>query len=39
MEKTKTTQSRRSFLKSSMLASGGLMISFSGLAKYTLIVR
>mgnify|MGYP001377315614 CR=1 FL=1 len=36
MEKTKTTQSRRSFLKSSMLASGGLMISFSGLAKYTL---
>lgn len=33
MEKTKTSQSRRSFLKSSMLASGGLMISFSGLAK------
>jgi isoquinoline 1-oxidoreductase subunit beta len=34
MEKIKTSQSRRSFLKSSMLASGGLMISFSGLAKY-----
>jgi isoquinoline 1-oxidoreductase beta subunit len=33
MEKIKTAQSRRSFLKSSMLASGGLMISFSGLAK------
>lgn len=33
MEKIKTSQSRRSFLKSSMLASGGLMISFSGLAK------
>ncbi|MBA4054082.1 MAG: isoquinoline 1-oxidoreductase, partial [Marivirga sp.] len=30
----KTSQSRRSFLKSSMLAGGGLMISFSGLAKY-----
>lgn len=34
MEKTKTSQSRRSFLKSSLLASGGLMISFGGLAKY-----
>ncbi|NOT73523.1 MAG: xanthine dehydrogenase family protein molybdopterin-binding subunit [Cyclobacteriaceae bacterium] len=30
----KTSQSRRSFLKSSILASGGLMISFTGLAKY-----
>ena len=35
MEKIKTSQSRRSFLKSSMLASGGLMISFSGLASAT----
>jgi isoquinoline 1-oxidoreductase beta subunit len=34
MEKIKTSQSRRSFLKSSILAGGGLMISFSGLAKY-----
>src|SRR5688572_21511878 len=34
MEKITTSQSRRSFLKSSMLASGGLMISFSGLARY-----
>ncbi len=33
MEKIKTSQSRRSFLKSSMLAGGGLMISFSGLSK------
>ena len=33
MEKITTSQSRRSFLKSSLLASGGLMISFSGLAK------
>lgn len=33
MEKISTSQSRRSFLKSSLLASGGLMISFSGLAK------
>jgi isoquinoline 1-oxidoreductase subunit beta len=33
MEKTKTSQSRRTFLKSSMLAGGGLMISFSALAK------
>jgi len=31
MEKIKTSVSRRSFLKSSMLASGGLMISFNGL--------
>jgi isoquinoline 1-oxidoreductase beta subunit len=34
MEKIKTSQTRRSFLKSSLLASGGLMISFGGLAKY-----
>jgi isoquinoline 1-oxidoreductase beta subunit len=34
MEKIITSKSRRSFLKSSMLAGGGLMISFSGLAKY-----
>jgi isoquinoline 1-oxidoreductase subunit beta len=34
MEKIKTAQTRRSFLKSSLLASGGLMISFNGLAKY-----
>lgn len=34
MEKIKTSQSRRSFLKSSLLASGGLMISFSGLTQY-----
>ena len=34
MEKITTSQSRRSFLKSSILAGGGLMISFSGLAKY-----
>lgn len=33
MEKINTSQSRRSFLKSSMLAGGGLMISFSGLGK------
>ena len=33
-EKNKTSESRRSFLKSSMLAGGGLMISFSGLADY-----
>jgi hypothetical protein len=33
MEKITTSQSRRSFLKSSILAGGGLMISFSGLAK------
>lgn len=34
MEKIKTSQTRRSFLKSSMLASGGLMISFSGLTQF-----
>ncbi|MBL7873900.1 MAG: xanthine dehydrogenase family protein molybdopterin-binding subunit [Cyclobacteriaceae bacterium] len=34
MEKINTSFSRRSFLKSSVLASGGLMISFSGLSKY-----
>lgn len=33
MENQVNSASRRSFLKSSMLASGGLMISFSGLAK------
>jgi len=36
MEKIRTSLSRRSFLKSSVLAGGGLMISFNGLAKYTL---
>lgn len=34
MENTKTSPTRRSFLKSSLLASGGLMISFSGLSRY-----
>jgi isoquinoline 1-oxidoreductase subunit beta len=34
MENTKTNYSRRSFLKSSVLAGGGLMISFSSLAKF-----
>lgn len=34
MEKTIASQTRRSFLKSSLLASGGLMISFSGLTQY-----
>lgn len=34
MEKITTSQTRRSFLKSSLLASGGLMISFSGFSKY-----
>src|SRR6187549_32599 len=34
MEKIKTLQTRRSFLKSSILAGGGLMISFSGLSHY-----
>jgi isoquinoline 1-oxidoreductase subunit beta len=34
MEQHTTSQTRRSFLKSSLLAGGGLMISFSGLAKY-----
>ncbi len=36
MENNKTTNSRRSFLKSSLLAGGGLMIHFSGLAKFSL---
>lgn len=36
MENIKTSQSRRSFLKSSLLAGGGLMIHFSGLAKFSL---
>jgi isoquinoline 1-oxidoreductase subunit beta len=36
MNKIKTSLNRRSFLKSSLLASGGLMISFSGVANYTL---
>ena len=35
MENTKTNYSRRAFLKSSALAGGGLMISFSSLAKFT----
>lgn len=34
MENNTTNHSRRSFLKSSLLAGGGLMISFSGLAKF-----
>lgn len=34
MENFKTNYSRRSFLKSSLLAGGGLMISFSGLANF-----
>ncbi|MEJ1240549.1 molybdopterin cofactor-binding domain-containing protein [Chryseolinea sp. T2] len=34
MEKVNTSQTRRSFLKSSLLAGGGLMISFSGLTQY-----
>ncbi|MBX7127480.1 MAG: molybdopterin-dependent oxidoreductase, partial [Cyclobacteriaceae bacterium] len=34
MEQSTTSQTRRSFLKSSLLAGGGLMISYSGLAKY-----
>jgi isoquinoline 1-oxidoreductase beta subunit len=36
MENIKTNYSRRSFLKSSALAGGGLMISFSSLAKFRL---
>jgi len=35
MEKFKTDNSRRAFLKSSFLAGGGLMISFSGLAEFS----
>src|SRR6187549_2144730 len=35
MEDIKTNYSRRSFLKSSALAGGGLMISFSALAKFS----
>jgi isoquinoline 1-oxidoreductase beta subunit len=34
MEKSNTSHSRRAFLKSSLLAGGGLMISFSGLAQF-----
>jgi isoquinoline 1-oxidoreductase beta subunit len=36
MEKTSTNNSRRTFLKTSLLAGGGLMIHFSGLAKFAL---
>ena len=36
MEKNISTHSRRSFIKSSVLAGGGLMISFSGWAKLNL---
>ena len=36
MEKHKTDNSRRTFLKASLLAGGGLMIHFSGLAKLAL---
>jgi isoquinoline 1-oxidoreductase beta subunit len=36
MEKIKTTHSRRSFLRSSMLAGGGLMISFKWLSEFGL---
>src|SRR5687768_7231511 len=36
MENTKTNYSRRAFLKSTALAGGGLMISFSSLAKFRL---
>ena len=35
MEKIKTNYSRRSFLKSSMLSGGGLIISFSWLSKFS----
>ena len=34
MEKIKTNYSRRSFLKSSLLAGGGLMISFNLLSEF-----
>lgn len=36
MEKRKTDNSRRTFLKTSLLAGGGLLIHFSGLAKLAL---
>ncbi|MBG6235783.1 isoquinoline 1-oxidoreductase beta subunit [Pedobacter sp. CAN_A7] len=36
MEKSKTDNSRRTFLKTSLLAGGGLLIHFSGLAKLSL---
>jgi isoquinoline 1-oxidoreductase beta subunit len=36
MEKNITVHSRRSFIKSTVLAGGGLMISFSGWAKFSL---
>jgi isoquinoline 1-oxidoreductase subunit beta len=36
MNQVKTNNSRRSFLKSSLLAGGGLMISYSGFAKLSL---
>lgn len=36
MENNITSHSRRSFLKSSLLTGGGLMISFGGLAKFSL---
>jgi isoquinoline 1-oxidoreductase beta subunit len=36
MERVKTSYNRRSFLKSSILTGGGLMISFSVLAKFKL---
>ena len=36
MEKIKTDNSRRTFLKTSLLAGGGLMLHFSGLAKFAL---
>ncbi len=36
MEKNKTDYNRRAFLKSTFLAGGGMMISFSGLAKLSL---
>ena len=39
MENTKTNYSRRAFLRSSALAGGGLMISFSALAKFSVADR